>query len=332
MGAPRPSVKITDVAALAGVAPMTVSRVLNTPKAVAPATAERVRDAIARLGYVPNLVAGGLSSNRSRIVAAIVPTIASPMFAASVQAFTDALGPAGYHVVLGLSGYGAGSEDALIAAMLGRRPDGLLLTGLAHTPATRRRLAVAGIPLVEIWDMADQATDMVVGFDHHAVGAAIAGFFLARGHRRFAAVGADDPRAVERRRGFTEAVHAGGGALLFELSQPAPASIQSGREAVRAMQRQLGTPAALFCSSDLAAAGAVIEAGVQGIAVPGRLAICGFGDFEISQAIVPAITTVNVDGALIGRLAAEALLARFAKTAAPRCIRVPFRIVERGST
>ncbi|MBN8909290.1 MAG: LacI family DNA-binding transcriptional regulator, partial [Rhodospirillales bacterium] len=87
----RAPVKITDVAAAAGVAPMTVSRVINTPDRVSAETAARVREAIERLGYVPNLIAGGLSSRRSRMVAAIVPTIAHPMFAGLVQTFTDAL-------------------------------------------------------------------------------------------------------------------------------------------------------------------------------------------------------------------------------------------------
>ena len=81
-------VKITDVAAAAGVAPMTVSRVINTPDRVSPETTARVRAAIDRLGYVPNLIAGGLSSRKSRMVAAIVPTIAHPMFAGVVQAFS----------------------------------------------------------------------------------------------------------------------------------------------------------------------------------------------------------------------------------------------------
>ena len=134
----RLNVKLSDVAAAAGVAPMTVSRVLNTPEQVAPETAERVREAIERLGYVPNLLAGGLSSRKSRIIAAIVPTVASPIFAACLSAFTDALDSAGYHVVLGLSGYDPDNagEEALVSAILGRRPDGLLLTGTEHSDMT----------------------------------------------------------------------------------------------------------------------------------------------------------------------------------------------------
>ena len=98
---PRPPVKLSDVAAAAGVAPMTVSRVLNSPERVSAATAQLVRAAIERLGYVPNLVAGGLSSRRTRMVAAIVPTMAHPMFAELVQNFTDALRARGYGADIG---------------------------------------------------------------------------------------------------------------------------------------------------------------------------------------------------------------------------------------
>ena len=322
--------KLSDVAVAAGVAPMTVSRVLNNPEQVAPDTAERVRAAIERLGYVPNLLAGGLSSRKSRIIAAIVPTVASPIFASSLGAFTDTLDAAGYHVVLGLSGYGPdNAEEALVSAILGRRPDGLLLTGTDHSAITRRRLALAGVPVVEIWDMADEPADMIVGFDHGRVGQAVADLFLGQGYRRFAAVGADDSRAIARRRGFTGALPPG--SLVLDHELPAPASIQGGRDALALLP--LGAePVALFCSSDLSAAGVLIEANVRGIAIPGQLSVCGFGDLDLGRAMQPAISTVSVDGGEIGRAAARSLLARLAGRDAPRQVAVPFRIVERGST
>jgi LacI family gluconate utilization system Gnt-I transcriptional repressor len=309
---------------------MTVSRVLNSPTQVAPETAERVRGVIERLGYVPNLLAGGLSSRRSRIVAAIVPTVASSIFAASLAAFTDTLDAGGYHVVLGLSGYGpADAEEPLVAAILGRRPDGLLLTGTNHSPATRRRLALAGMPFVEIWDLVDEPADMIVGFDHFAVGREAAALFLRQGYRRFAAIGADDPRAVQRRRGFVDALPPG--SVVLDHSMPAPASMQGGREAMALLPLD-GEPIGLFCSSDLAAAGVVIEAGMRGIAVPDAIAVCGFGDLEVGRAMHPAITTISVDGAVIGRMAAECLLARFAGQDVTRRVAVPFRVEQRAST
>ena len=76
---------------MAGVAPITASRALNTPSAVSPEVLQRVRAAVERTGYVPNMLAGGLASNKSRLVAAVVPTIAGPVFLETVQSLTESL-------------------------------------------------------------------------------------------------------------------------------------------------------------------------------------------------------------------------------------------------
>ena len=135
---------LADVARIAGVSPITVSRALNTPDQVSPETLARVQEAVSRTGYVPNRVAGGLASSRNRLVAAIVPTIASPMFLETVHALTDALAAEGYQVMLGESGYDGTREDALLDAIIGRRPDGVVLTGVLHSPEGRR--APGGAP------------------------------------------------------------------------------------------------------------------------------------------------------------------------------------------
>lgn len=326
------AVKITDVAAAAGVAPMTVSRVLNTPERVSVETRERVQATIDRLGYVPNLIAGGLSSRRSRMIAAIVPTIASPMFSAPIQAFTAVLDSAGYRVMLALSNYQDQNEEALIRAMLTRRPDGLLLTGAQHGPQVQRLLREAHIPVVEIWDAAEQPADMLVGFDHAELGAAVADFFAAQGYRDFASLAAGDPRGLARGQGFARRVAHHGGTLVQTPPLPAPSGIGDGRRGLRELAPRLAPRTALLCSSDLVAFGAVTEARALGIAVPEQLAICGFGNFDIAQFSEPPITTVGVDGAAMGRLAAENLLARLAGASPPSRVLVPFNIIPRATT
>ena len=333
----RVPVKITDVAAAAGVAPMTVSRVINTPDRVSAATASRVRAAIEQLGYVPNLIAGGLSSRRSRMVAAIVPTIAHPMFSEMVQTFTDEMRRAGYQVMLSLSGYSAGSEDDLVRGLLGRRPDAMLVTGAEHDKGLRQMLGEAGIPVVEVFDVSAEPIDMLVGLDHAAVGAAVAAFFRARGHHRFAMFAAGDARARQRQRGFVEAARQAGGEIIAEPVLPAPSTIAAGREALRDLLPRLDQRTALFCSSDLLGFGAITEARLHGIAIPERLAVCGFGNFELSAMNEPAFTTVNVEGGQIGRTAADFLLARLSHVApepggSETRVHVPFRIVERATT
>ncbi|MDO8311509.1 MAG: LacI family DNA-binding transcriptional regulator, partial [Sideroxyarcus sp.] len=104
---------LRDVAKLAAVAPITASRALNAPESVSPAILQRVRDAVEQIGYVPNLLAGGLASKKSRLVAAVVPTIVGSVFLEMVQALTETLAAAGYQLMLGQSGYENSREDVL---------------------------------------------------------------------------------------------------------------------------------------------------------------------------------------------------------------------------
>jgi LacI family gluconate utilization system Gnt-I transcriptional repressor len=326
-------VKITDVAAAAGVAPMTVSRVINTPDRVSPETTARVRAAIERLGYVPNLIAGGLSSRRSRMVAAIVPTIAHPMFAGLVQSFSDQMREAGYQVMLSLSGYDNDGDEALVRTLLGRRPDAMLITGAAYTPAAWQLLMEANIPIVEVWERTNRPIDMAVGFDHAELGATVAAYFLAKGHDRFAAFTAGDSRALTRTRGFTDRVRLAGAEVIGTSVTPAPSTIGAGREALRGIRDQLTRRTAIFCSSDQLAFGAITEARQHGIAIPDRLAVCGFGNFELSAASDPPFTTVSVESVTTGRVAAEMLLRRLVGER-PResdRVKVPYAVVERAT-
>lgn len=332
----RPIV-LRDVAAAAGVAPTTVSRVLNMPERVSAKKLQLVHAAIEQLGYVPNLNARGLSSGGTRMVAMIVPTMAHPMFGDLVVNFTDALRARGYEVMLYLSGYGLTSEARLVRAVLGRRPDALLVTGAVHDAPTRKMLANIAIPVVELFDVTDNPIDMLVGVDHTAVGAAVAAYFHGKGHTRFAAFSASDTRARARGSSFATAARRAGGTVLAETVIPAPSTIGAGRDALRALlpimaEAASGERVALFCSSDLVAFGALTEARANGVAIPDRLAICGFGAFELSAMCEPPFTTVSVEGARIGRHAANFVLDRLGGATAKPRVEVPFHIIERGSS
>ena len=327
-------IKITDVAAAAGVAPMTVSRVINTPDRVSPETTAKVRAAIERLGYVPNLIAGGLSSRKSRMVAAIVPTIAHPMFAELVQAFSASMRQAGYQVMLSISGYADSDDEGLFRALLGRRPDALLITGSGYSPAALQLLIEARIPVVEIWDNSSRPIDMLIGFDHAQVGARVAAFLHDKGHDRFAVIAATDSRGKARGRGFAEAVARLGGSMALQLEVEVPSTIAAGRSGLRHLLPELGRRCAVFCSSDMLALGVVTEARVHGIALPDQLAVCGFGNLEIGEMNEPAITSVSLEGADTGRSAAGFLLRRLSGEG-PRDddrMHVPFHILERATT
>ena len=326
------SLTLNDVARLAGVSPITVSRALNRPEQLTADTLARVRQAVARTGYVPNRVAGGLASSRSGLVACLVPTIASPVFLEMLQALTEELDRAGIQLMLGQSGYGTEREDALLDAIIGRRPDGIVITGIMHSPEARRRLAAAGIPVVETWDLTPTPIDMLVGFSHEKVGAAVADYLHYRGVRRPAFVSADDVRAGMRRHGFAAAAARHGISRIPAELVPTPTTFGAGRRAFAALAEEHPQIDAVVCSSDMLALGVLTEAQARGIRVPDALRVIGFGDHDVAADAYPALSTVRIDGTAIGRQAARFIIDRTAgRDILEPVIDLGFKLVARAS-
>jgi LacI family gluconate utilization system Gnt-I transcriptional repressor len=323
---------VHDVARVAGVSAMTVSRAVNTPERVPSATLSKVQEAIAKTGYVPNLLAGGLRSNKSRLVAALVPTLVGPVFNETVQALTAALTEKGYQLMLGQTGYEGTHEDDLLGAIIGRCPDGIVLTGVSHSVETRRRLLASGIPVVETWDLTPTPIDMLVGFSHTAVAEAVCRRLHEAGRRRLAVIAADDERAVRRSAAFVAT------ALKLGLEEPrvytvrAPTTLGSGRGGLRALLETRPDTDAIFCSSDLLALGVLTESQAMHIDVPSRFSIIGFGDLDFARDLHPALTSVRIDGSRIGREAARCIVERAeGRTVPENVIDIGFTIIERAT-
>lgn len=327
------AITVRDVARLAGVAPITVSRALNTPDQVSADVREKVLAVVQKTGYVPNRMAGGLASSRSRLIAAVVPSTVMSVFMPTIEALNDALFGAGYQLMLGQSDYSPEREQALLEAIVGRRPDGIFLTGILGPSQGRTRLLASGIPVVESWDLTPTPVDMLVGFSHADIGREVARFLLGKGRRRLALIRADDERAGRRASAFREAVERAGHAPVVEVSVGTSRSLRSGRDALTQLLAQAPEVDAIFCSSDLLALGVATEARVRGIAVPQRLALVGFGDVPFAADMAPALSTVRINGADIGRLAARWLIDRAeGREVAPRVTDVGFSIVERETS
>jgi len=323
---------VVDVARLAGVAANTVSRVLNHPEQVAPETRDRVNEAIRVTGYVPNLMAAGVRSARSKLVAAIVPTVSGVMFLETIQALTETLDANGYQLILGQGGYDGSREDELLNAIIGRRPAGIAIVGVVHSPESRRRLLASHIPIVEMWDLTPTPVDMVVGFMHEEIGAAVCEFVLAKGRERPAIISGRDGRAARRARAFQGAAKKRGIEVPIEWI-PAPGALVPAREAAARLLGHEARPDAIFCSSDLVALGVVTEADARGLRVPQDLAVVGFGNLSFSEGVIPPLTTVHVDGPRLGRLAGSMLVDRAeGREVANPSVDIRYSILERAST
>lgn len=327
------AITLRDVAKLAGVAAITASRAVNTPDQVSPEVLKKVLDAVHRTGYVPNRIAGGLASSRSRLIAAVVPSTVMSVFMETIESLNGTLFDAGYQLMLGQSGYSVAREELLLEAVIGRRPDGIFLTGILPPGKSRTRLLASGIPVVETWDLTPTPIDMLVGFSHSDIGRDVANFLMAKGRRRLALVRADDERAGRRATAFADAVVLRGQRDVFVVNVGDSRSLRSGREAMVRILVEVPDVDAIFCSSDLLALGVMTEARAQGVAVPERIAIVGFGDVPFLADMVPALSTVRINGADIGKQSARFLIERAeGRPVNPCVIDVGFSIVERDTT
>lgn len=322
---------LEDVARAAGLSSMTVSRALNTPQLVRPKTVEKVLAAVKATSYIPNALAGGLASRRSKLIAVVVPQINNNMFVDTIQAISDELAVRGYHMLLCVAGYTQQTEAELVAALLSRRPDGIVLTGIHHSTDLKKVILNASVPVVEIWDLTPTPLDMLVGFSHEKVGQATAEYLLRKGYRRPGLLWTVDKRASQRKAGLCEALARHGITDPLSVDVALPARFTSGREGLSQLLA-LGESDVIVCSSDTLAQGAIVEAQARGMRVPQDLAVIGFGDLDFAAGNNPAITTVSVDRKIIGQRAATLLMERIEGTrSGEEIVDIGFHFIERES-
>lgn len=323
---------LSDVAKLAGVSPATVSRVINSPDMVTDRTKIKVRQAVSDLGYVPNLLAGGLASNRSRIISFVVPGTYLLLFNETVQEIVLRMSEAGYQVLVAFGGSDDTAFNEVVLNALARRPDGMILIGSTPSKVTRERLLAARIPVVEAWDAPRRPLDMVVGYSLEDLSREISEFIIESSYERPFFCWGKGPRALALRHGITQALVEAGRPEPGYLQYGFPGLFSDGRDAVGRIADMPEKPDLLLCISDWLAHGALTEARYRGLSVPGDLAICGFGDQDFAAHVDPSLTTVRIDGRAIGRIAADLLLTKLGgREPAERSVDVGFELIRRQS-
>lgn len=329
-------VTMQSVAERAQVSPSTVSLFLRRPEAVTAATGRAINDAIEELGYVPNLVAGGLAAASSRAVSIIVPSVRNAFFAETVAAMQLELGKERLQVMLGHSEYSDREEENLVRTALSWAPSAIVLTGQSHSAGTRKILAGGSTPVVEIWELGGQSIDMTIGFSHEKVGRTAAEYLTGRGRRRLAFLGArmqEDRRANTRAEGFVQAAREAGAARVEIVGNPARAGVELGGVLLRQALDQFPDLDAIACSNDHIALGVLFECQRRGISVPGDIAVVGFGDLDFAASCIPALTTIRPPGDLIGTEAARVIIKHVQgdRSDSHCVIDTGFRLIERQS-
>lgn len=315
---------------------MTVSRALSHPEKVAELTYRHVLSKAAALGYIPDLNARSLSTTRTGMIAVVIPSITNSVLADLVSGMSDVLQPDGYHLLIGSTGFNLEKEEAIVRTFLARRPDGVYVTGTAHTDSTRRLLAQAGIPVVEGCNLTERPIDMVVGISNFEAARSVVRHLLSRGHRNIAYVGSEhssNDRVRDRYFGYQAALREAGIEPEANAHIFTDFEMESGANALATVMSGANPPSAIFFAVDMLAAGGIFECQRRGISVPGDLAIAGFGNHRISAEIVPKLTTAGVSGYTMGTKTAEMLKARFSgATLAEPLVNVGYELIVREST
>ncbi len=333
----RKSPTMADVARQAGVSPMTVSRAYKSDGSVSAATRDAILKAADDLGYVFDSTASNLRSQKTDFIAVTIPSINNANFADTVRGLSEGLKARGLQILLGYTDYDMAEEERLIEQLLRRRPEAIVVTGGRHTPRARRMLQNAAIPVIETWDLPEDPIGHVVGFSNADAVRGMVDHFVACGLTRIAFIGGDasrDTRGTDRRAGFLAAMRAHGlDTSRLIAAGPPPISMREGADAMGRLLDTLPDTQAVICVSDLTAFGALTECQRRGVAVPGKMWIAGFGDYEIAGISVPALTTINPFPHEIGARTADLILAvRDGRQTSPARIAIAPELLIRQST
>ncbi|MGB3815082.1 MAG: LacI family DNA-binding transcriptional regulator [Shinella sp.] len=326
---------IRAVAKLSGVSTATVSRALNNPHSVSEDLRSRIQRVIDETGYVPHGMARALSSNRTRTIGAIIPTIDNAMFARGIESLQKFLSSRGYMLILSTNGYDIDVELEQARNLLSRGVDGLILRGDCHHQALRDLLAARDVPFINVGIYNPNQPHASIGVDNEAAAHRAMMHLIEIGHRRIGVVGAlqrNNDRASARMRGFRRALAENGLDLPEAWHIEVRYTLDDAREAARQLLTGRNVPTAIACGNDVLAYGVMLEAERKGLKVPSDLSVVGFDDLEWSRHLRPALTTLHVPTDLTWKGAGEYILARLDGHKVPTHYEVDYALVIREST
>jgi LacI family transcriptional regulator, gluconate utilization system Gnt-I transcriptional repressor len=322
---------LNDVARLAGVSEITVSRVVRNKGAIAPRTRDVVNAAIQKLGYLPNRAAGALASSNSSLIAVLLPSLSNVVFPEVLRGINAGLRDSDYQPLIGVTDYDAVMEEKLLSSLLAWKPSAVITTGFEHTSNTLRMLSSSSVRVAELMDIDSQPIDVAVGLSHRRAGYATGRHLIAKGYRRFGYVGHDwnaDIRARLRYEGLRAALQDAGHSLVAEQLGSGPSSTVEGRANLEALLRGQPRPDVVVFSNDDMAVGGYFHCMSSAIAVKTGLALFGFNGLDIGQALPHPLSTIRSNRFLIGKQAVEALLSEPARPPSKTIIDTGFEVIE----
>lgn len=324
-------VTMTDVAKYAGVSKMTVSRVLSGHGYVKDETRQAVMEAVEALGYRPNLLAKGLATGRSNLIAYVLPDICDPFFGNVCKGISDVCNQRGFSSVV-CNTDNAASVEKFINMVIDRKMDGVIFHHLCVTREQVDLLSDNGITVGCIDNEYPLAGVININNDNYHGAYQAAEYLISRGYRKILCIRGDLPERAarsqeesyvesfqkriwgDRTRGFTDAMASHGlepfGMYYGRGSASMDQAFLNGQQIMKEIAVQPELPDAIYCESDLLALGVLGEMLEMKIDCPGTIALCGHDGLDTCRFLYPRITTVVQPQYELGRLAARSLIAQ----------------------
>jgi len=326
---------LADVASLAGVSAVTVSRALRRPDMVSAKLHDRITAAVRELAYVPDVAASRLASSRTHTIGVIVSSLTNGVFADYINALHDNLLPAGYQVLILSTRYSEAEEEKAIATLLGQHPEAIIIVGIDQSEHARRLLESSGVPVVQTFQLTDKPIDINLGLDQQQGAYEATKALIDLGHKRVGVIASRlDARARARLDGYSRAMReAGLDDMKWRATTPDQTTVMAGGKLLSELIKAGNQPGAVFCCDDLLALGVLFECQRRGIKVPDQMSIIGFNNLEFAASAEPPLATVATPRYEMGKMAAEIvrkIIESGERPANPK-IDVGFKLELRGS-
>jgi LacI family transcriptional regulator len=326
---------VLDVAKLAGVAPITVSRVINNAGYISQETKEKVEAAIQELGYVPNTLARGLRSKRTNTLALVVADITNPYFTSMARGVEDVAGSNGYTVIFCNTDESEAKEDKYANILVQRQVDGVLLVPACGNARTVRYMDGNNISVVVLDRRISEKETNLVCSDSENGARELTELLVKLGHKKIAIITGPDnvSTSTDRVVGYRQALQDAG---LSENEQVYYGGFnqQTGYDSTRIAMKSSQSPTAIFAANNFILIGVVKALRELNLRVPEDVSVVGFDDFPESMLIEPFFTVAVQPAYEMGQKAAELLINRINGEISKDCQKIvlPIEIKVRKST
>jgi LacI family transcriptional regulator len=324
---------LADVAKVAGVGVMSVSRVVHGTRKVSPETERKVRAAIARIGYQPNEAARMLKGHRARIIGLIVPDLADPFFASYANAVQETALNAGYMTLMAASAHQEEVERRETKIMIQRQVAGLLVTPTGSHDDHFAEAIKEGMPIVSFDRPLKHVEVDTLVVDNRAAASRATEHLIGHGHQHILCL-ADEWKIftkAERVAGYSEAMRRAQLPVRVCLVGAISGSIA---DQLDLALNSKPAPTALFATSNVLALEALRELQKRSIQMPETMAVIAFDDFDAATLVRPTVTVVRQPVVELGRTATSMLLTKLSGEASshqPSRVVLPTEFIIRES-